>query len=162
MKKLLFLASLAAALLCSCGKDNPDGNYVTFGDVTVPVTHAMCTVSSHAGFEAVDMDFDGEIDGLSIHGFPRIGVDCIGKNVDLSKYDGSVNYTLDINTMNSSWPGQMNIGDQGPTEMVFKKGTMTLVKEKNGNYTLDINGIVNDGAAYIWHITAEYVDPDKF
>lgn len=161
MKKLFFLVTLAAALLCGCNKDNPDGNYVTLGDVTIPVTHAMCTVAGH-GFQAVVMDFDGEANGVNIHGFPRIGVECVGKKIDLSKFDSSVNYTLDINTMNGSWPGQMNIKDQGATDMVFKKGTMKLVKEKNGNYTLDINGTISDGTAYIWHITAEYLDPDKF
>lgn len=173
MKKLLFLATLAAALLCSCTKDNPDGNYVTLGDVTVPITHAMCTVADHGGFNAVVMDFDGTEGNLSLHGFPRIGEECVGKKIDLSKFDSSVNYTLEINTMDGAYPGLYNLKDQGNqacwTETqrygegtCFKKGTMKLVKEKSGNYTLDIDGTLTDGRVYKWHIAAEYVSPDRF
>ena len=173
MKKLLFLATLAAALLCSCGKDNPDGNYVKLGDVTVPITHAMCTVADHGGFEAVVMDFDGAEGELSIHGFPRLGPECVGKKIDLAKFDSAVNYTLEINTMDGTWPGLYNLKEQGNqacwTETqrygegtIFKKGTLKLTKEKSGNYTIDVDGTLNDGRVYIWHVTAEYVDPDKF
>jgi len=177
MKKLLFLATLAAALLCSCGKDNPEGNFVKLGDVTVPVTHAMCTVADHGGFQAVVMDFDGEENGVNIHGFPRLGPECVGKKLDLAKFDGSVNYTLEINTIINSkdgvWPGLYNLKEQGNqscwTETqnfgegtCFKKGTLKLTKEKSGNYTIDLDGTLLDGRIYIWHITAEYVDPEKF
>ena len=173
MKKLLFLTTLAAALLCSCGKYNPDGNYVKLGDVTVPVTRAICTVADHGGFEAVVMDFDGAEGELNIHGFPRLGPECVGKKIDLAKFDSAVNYTLEINTMDGTWPGLYNLKEQGNqacwTETqrygegtIFKKGTLKLTKEKSGNYTLDVDGTLNDGRVYIWHITANYVDPDKF
>ena len=173
MKKLILLVSFAALRVCSCGKDNLEGNYVKLGDITVPVTHAMCTVADHGGFEAVVMDFDGEADGFNIHGFPRLAPECVGKKIDLSKFDSSVNYTLEINTMDGTWPGLYNLKEQGNqacwTETqrygegtCFKKGTLKLTKEKSGNYTIDIDGTLTDGRVYIWHVTADYVDPKNF
>lgn len=173
MKKLILLVSFAALLVCSCGKDNPEGNYVKLGDITVPVTHAMCTVADHGGFNAVVMDFDGQAGDLNIHGFPRLAPECVGKKIDLAKFDSSVNYTLEINTMDGTWPGLYNLKEQGNqacwTETqrygegtCFKKGTLKLTKEKSGNYTIDIDGTLTDGRVYIWHVTADYVDPKNF
>ena len=166
MKKLLFLATLAAALLCSCGKEDGPKNFVTFNKDTADITVGPCGYAKenhHVGGPGYHFDSDFVLKGVSSHIFLNISASCKGKKVNLGKFDSSVAYNFEINSSSEDgYPYDIHqYNDKSDSEIGhsslgtwFKSGTMEL-KDDGKVLSLDVDATRQDGRAFKMNITTD-------
>ena len=167
MKKLLFLATLAAALLCGCNKENEQKNYITFGSETADINVGPCGYieeDHQVGGPGYHFDSDFLLNGVDCHIFLHISASCKGKKVNLGKYNSNVafdfeinssyeaNYPYDVHHYNTEYSG----GEVGHSSVGtwFKSGTMEL-KDDGKVLSLDVDATLQDGRAFKMNITTD-------
>lgn len=167
MKKLFFLVTLAAALLCGCNKDNGEKNFITYGNDTADINVGPCgyiAEDHQVGGPGYHFDSDFILKGVSGHLFLHISASCKGKKVDLGKYNSNVafdfeinsdyehDYVYDIHHYNTEYSG----GEVGHSSVGtwFKSGTMEL-KDDGKVLSLDVDATLQDGRAFKMNITTD-------
>lgn len=169
---LAFAACAAALALTGCNKDNDsDGapeNKLIFGENTYDLTPNVCYYIEEGGHIQGEASYhlDFEVGSIA-HGFPTLSASCVGKTVDLTKYDASIQYIFEINS-HADWvidvhQYNMHYGDvkefaghlydhPHADGSVFKSGTMKLTVANN-KATLKVNAVLNDGKDFKLNVT---------
>jgi hypothetical protein len=167
MKKLLFLATIATALLCSCNKENSQKNYIVYGSETADINVGPCgyiAEDHQVGGPGYHFDSDFLLGGVDCHIFLHISASCKGKKVDIGKYNSDVAFDFEINSSSESgykydvhhYNTEYSGGEIGHSSVGtwFKSGTMEL-KDDGKVLSLDVDATLYDGRAFKMNITTE-------
>lgn len=167
MKKLLFFATLAAALLCSCNKEGGQKNFISYGSESADIHVGPCgnmEENHHVGGPGYHFDSDFVLKGIGSHIFLNLSSTCKGKKVNLGKYNSDVAFNFEINSSaEDGYPydihhynteysdGEISHSSVGTW---FKSGTMEL-KDDGKVLSLDVDATLQDGRAFKMNITTD-------
>jgi hypothetical protein len=143
MKKLFFLAAVAAALLCSC---TPDGKDNTNTVKMLGKTYTGVITLYQDGEDWVNFDQKPDIKGAqNIHGFHSFEAAAVGQIRDFAKDESPVmiayNFNEPIDGRDHYYP-------------VFKSGTVRIEKLDEG-YWIYIDAKDQDGKAFFMDVLAQ-------
>ena len=143
MKKLFFLLTLAAALLCGCTQDGKD---ITNTVKMLGKTYTGVITLYQAYDDVVNFDQKPDINGAqSIHGFHSFDIKAVGQTRDLAKDECPVmiayNFNEPIDGRDHYYPE-------------FKSGTVKI-EEVEGGYWIYIDAKDQDGKAFFMDVLAQ-------
>ena len=143
MKKILFFAAIAAALLCSC---TPDSKDITNTVKMLGKTYTGVITLYQAGDDWVNFDQKPDIKGAqNIHGFHSFDSKAVGQTRDLAKDECPVmiayNFNEPIDGLDHYYPE-------------FKSGTVKIEKLDEG-YWIYIDAKDQDGKAFFMDVLAQ-------
>ena len=154
MKKLFFLATLAAALLCSCNKDDASNNSITMDGKTYTDMDVYYRIENqHMFFLLIDIHSDIEIHGTGQVDTPTaFGEDLKGRSLDFKEgMDAAVDHGGfgygDVICM-------YFYGDGFDYNMEPDKGTQVTKKIDDTHYSVKMDVTDSNGKVFKMDVTA--------